>query len=47
MWVFWYCHDGYSVGFFMPNGTWYEESNWPDTTKAGRRVNYLNGGTGV
>ena len=43
----------YTVGFFMPNGVFYEESTYSDATfgnsKAAARsaVNYLNGGSGV
>lgn len=36
----------YHVGFYMPNGNYYYESEYDTAGEAATRVNYLNGGKG-
>jgi len=34
----------YTVGFYLPDGTWQTESTYKTKGKAAKRVHYLNGG---
>lgn len=34
----------WTVGFYLPNGDWYPESDHASPEEAARRVHYLNGG---
>lgn len=36
--------NGYLVGFYAPDGTWFTDSEWKTKQEAADRVNYLNGG---
>lgn len=47
MWVYRKLDSGkFCVGYFMPDGTWFSESEFADAGDAAARVNFLNGGGG-
>lgn len=46
MYVYIKKEEGLCVGFYMPNGEFYIESQYTNPKEAASRVNYLNGGTG-
>ncbi len=37
----------YTVGFYKPDGKFETDSDYPTKHQARKRVNYLNGGTGI
>lgn len=48
-WVYVRGSDGpgrwlYTVGYFMPDGTWQPDSDWNTREEAQKQVHYLNGG---
>lgn len=36
--------NGFTVGFFYPDGKFYPESDYPERSAAAEHVHYLNGG---
>jgi hypothetical protein len=44
MWVYRTKDGKYQVGYFMPDATWFCESEHETSALASARVNYLNGG---
>lgn len=47
MWVYRKLEDGrFCVGYFLPDMTWFSESDFDTAEQAAARVNYLNGGGG-
>ncbi len=44
MWVYRLQDKMYQVGYYAPDGTWNQDSDFDTQASAAARVNYLNGG---
>lgn len=46
MWVFRELRgEGWEVGYYLPDGTWFRDGTYQDKKAASARVHYLNGGS--